>query len=323
MSLYFYELRPTIGPVEPFDAAEDGDVLRSAMKGFGTDEKTLIEILTRRSSDQRQDIRAYFDETLGRDLIKDLKKELSGKFEDVMVGLTRPPHEFLCKQLHKAMEGAGTDESALIEVICSKSNEEIQLLNDTYAWMYERPLVEHICDETSGELRRFLTYILTLCRNESEEVDFDRSREIAEQLYAAGEGRFGTDENYFTKVLSHESFPQLHQIFADYKEVTGNTIEQALNSELSGNLLDAFLAVVECVQSPPTYFAKRLRDAMHGAGTDDETLIRIIVSRCEIDLGNIKEEYERMYNKTLESKIKDECSGDYKKALLSLVEGVY
>lgn len=61
---------------------------------------------------------------------------------------------------------------------------------------------------------------------------------------------------------------------------------------------------VECVQSPAAFFARRLFQAMDGLGTDDTTLIRIIVSRCEIDLQNIKDEFERMYDRTLLSAVK-------------------
>lgn len=61
---------------------------------------------------------------------------------------------------------------------------------------------------------------------------------------------------------------------------------------------------MECVQSAAAFFAKRLNDAMEGMGTDDTTLIRIIVSRSEIDLGTIKAEYERIYNRTLLSAVK-------------------
>lgn len=67
-----------------------------------------------------------------QDLVDDLKGELGGNFEDVIVALTLPPDEYLCKQLHECMDGAGTDEETLIEIICARNNSEIQDLVDTY-----------------------------------------------------------------------------------------------------------------------------------------------------------------------------------------------
>jgi len=53
-------------------------------------------------------------------------------------------------------------------------------------------------------------------------------------------------------------------------------------------------------------------------GTNDKTLIRIIVSRSEIDLGDIKEAFQNKYGKSLESWIKDDLDGDMKYVLITL-----
>lgn len=61
------------------------------------------------------------------------------------------------------------------------------------------------------------------------------------------------------------------------------------------------------MQSPEAFFASRLFKAVKGMGTDDNTLIRIIVSRSEIDLNAIKREFERMFDRTLLSAVKVSC----------------
>lgn len=235
---------PTVVAAAPFDAAADAQALRSAMKGFGTDEQEIIDILTGRTNLQRQTIRGIYEAEFERDLVDDLKSELGGKFEDVIVGLMMPPVEYLCKQLHAAMAGMGTEESTLVEVLCTKSNEEMAEIVAAYEERYQRPLAEQMCSETSGFFRRLLTLIVTGVRDGLDTpVDAAEAKDQAAQLYSAGEAKLGTDEEVFNRIMSHASFPQLRLVFEEYKELSGQTIEQAIKHEMSDELHEAMMAI--------------------------------------------------------------------------------
>ena len=56
-----------------FDANRDSDGLRKAMKGFGTDEKTIIAILGNRNTAQRMQIKAAFKSREGRVRLADIQ----------------------------------------------------------------------------------------------------------------------------------------------------------------------------------------------------------------------------------------------------------
>jgi annexin A7/11 len=81
----------------------DCRALRAAMKGLGTDEAAIISILTSRSNAHRYMLKHRYKALLGRDLIKDLKSELSGHFEDVCIALLESPFELDCRSLYEAM----------------------------------------------------------------------------------------------------------------------------------------------------------------------------------------------------------------------------
>lgn len=56
---------PTVQPALLFDATADAEVLHKAMKGLGTDEKALIQILCHRTSSQRTEINRTYKSNHG------------------------------------------------------------------------------------------------------------------------------------------------------------------------------------------------------------------------------------------------------------------
>ena len=137
--------------------------------------------------------------------------------------------------------------------------------------------------------------------------------------FKAGEGKFGTDESEFVKILASRSFNQLRATFEEYSTLCGKDIEESIKSEMSGSLESAFKAVVRSIRNRPAYFARQLNKCMKGLGTKEKDLIRIIVSRCEIDMGDIKREYQEIFGKSLSKELKKELRGDFEDIVLALV----
>jgi len=308
----------TVRPKEDFDPEHDSEMLRKAMKGFGTDEQTIIDVLANRSNDQRLQLYDTYKSHFGRDLIDDLKSELTGKFEDAILAIMTPRTDYLAKQLHSAISGAGTDEDTLVEILASANNQEIADIKEAYERLYEKSLEDALVGETSGDFRRLLVSLSCGARDEFE-IDRDKVAEDAQSLFDAGEGQWGTDEGVFNQILVNRSYPHLQAVFQEYENLAGKTIENSLESETSGDIQMGLLAIVKCIRNRPAYFAERLYKSMKGAGTNDQALIRNVVCRSEIDMVLVKEEFENAYGRTLEHFIAGDIGGDFKRLLLAII----
>uniref|UniRef100_A0A8C9RR66 Annexin n=1 Tax=Scleropages formosus TaxID=113540 RepID=A0A8C9RR66_SCLFO len=314
------------------------------MKGAGTDEKAIIQVLVHRSIAQRQFIKEAFKQLFGKDLADELRSELSGNFEKVVLGLLMLLPVYDAYELKNAVKGAGTDERCLIEILASRTCAEIQAIKATYSkgihcstfdgklsqqvqWNvlvgaeYGRSLEDDICGDTSGMFQRVLVSLLTAGRDESSVVNEVQAMKDAKDIFEAGEGRWGTDEAAFLTVLCVRNRKHLLRVFEAYKSISGRDIEDSIKREMSGNLEDIFLAIVQCIKNKPAFFAEQLYKSMKGMGTTDSILIRIMVSRAEIDMIDIKMEFAKKYGKTLHSFIKGDTSGDYRAILLELCGG--
>ncbi|XP_072138635.1 annexin A5-like isoform X1 [Mobula birostris] len=312
--------RGTIYDFPGFDAKQDAETLHKAMKGFGTDEDIILDLLTQRSNAQRQEIICAYKTVIGKDLIDDLKSELSGKFESLIVALMLPPDHYDAKELRDALKGAGTSEDVLIEILASRSDEQIHQIVAAYKEDFESNLEEDLASDTSSYFQRVLVSLVQGNRDVAG-ADLSQAEEDAKALYEAGENAWGTDEERFIAVLCSRSTPHLLAVFKEYQKINDIDLEDSIASECSGNLQRVMLAIVKCVKNTPAYFAEKLYNAMKGAGTDDSTLMRIMVSRSEIDLADIKAAYKAKYEETLHSTIVGDTSGDYKDTLVKICGG--
>ncbi|XP_052806894.1 annexin A6-like [Mya arenaria] len=311
----------TVKAYAKFNAEQDAEVLHKAMKGLGTDEEAIINVVCYRSNTQRQEIVSTYKTMFGKDLIEDVKGDLSGHFLDTIKALLMAPAEYDAYQLRKAMKGLGTDEDVLIEVLCTRSNAQLKEVIRVYKEKFNRDLEKDIISDTSGHFKKLLVSLVQANRSDSSEVDRNKAKQDAKDLYQAGEKKWGTDESKFNTILVTRSYPQLRATFEEYKNVSKKEIEEALKSEMSGDLLRGMLTVVRCVKNKFSHFARQLQKTMKGIGTDDDTLVRVVVSRCEIDMVQIKGEFQTLTSQTLEQYIADDISGDYRDAILALVVG--
>uniref|UniRef100_A0A8D3AKK8 Annexin n=1 Tax=Scophthalmus maximus TaxID=52904 RepID=A0A8D3AKK8_SCOMX len=237
------------------------------------------------------------------------------------------------KAIRKACKGLGTDEETIIQILANRSAAQRVELKQAYFEKYDDvsaylslspthtrdDLEADIEDDTSGDVRNLLTSLLQASRDEGYEVDEDLAEQDATSLFEAGEGRCGTDESTFTFILTHRNYMQLQATFKFYESLSGTDILDTIDSEATGTLKECYITLVRCAKNPQLYFARRLNAAMKGAGTDEDTLIRLIVGRSEIDLETVKDMYLEKYDVTLKDALDSECGGDFKRLLIEIL----
>jgi annexin A7/11 len=305
--------------MENYNPNTDAEELRNAIKPK-KDEDKIIKIIANRTNDQRQKIKETYNSLYKSDLIKDLQKALHGHFEDVVVALFYNPIDYDCYQLRKAVKGLGTDEEALIEILCTRPPDIIEAIKKRYSEIYPgRTLLKDVESDTSGHFRKVLVSLINAKRNNNKEfLDYAECEKCAKMLYEAGEKRLGTDEKVFTEIFTQKSPNEFTCIAQLYYKLTKHTLLQAVEKEFSRDSKKCLIAIIYALLNPSEFFAKCINKAVKGLGTDDNTLIRILVTRDEIDMPQIKQFYKQIYKKDMIEDIKDDTSGNYRKILVEL-----
>lgn len=300
------------------------EALYKAMKGFGTNEGVLIDVLSKQDPYQMNSIREQYQARYHKDLIKHLESETSGKFEEILVFIALGPLLGDCYALKKATKGLGTKESVLNDVLIGRSNADIQAIRSEYPRMHGTSLEQDLKSDLSADTERMFLMIIAAQRAEDsvpvipQQIESD-VREL--------QRHFG---NVLTKnglaaceILTKRNDAQIRAIADAYHRNFHEPLDKAIKKTFSGHMEDALLLLVARAQNRALSDAEQIEASMAGMGTKDALLIQRVV-RAHWNRQHMQQvcaEYRRLKGKDLVRRIDGECSGDYKKLLIACVNG--
>ncbi|KAJ6373741.1 hypothetical protein OIU78_029430 [Salix suchowensis] len=253
------------------------------------------------------------------DLLKRLTSELTGNLETAVLWWMHdlPGRDAII--VRQALMIDAMNLQTATEVICSRTPSQIQVFKQHYHAKFGIHLEQGIESCASGDHKKLLLAYASMPRYEGREVDREMVVKDAKALYKAGEKKWGTDEKTFICIFSERSAAHLAAVDSAYHDMYGNSLKKVIKKETSGLFLHALKTILLCSANPAEYFAQVLHKAMKGMGTNDTALIRVIVTRTEIDMHYIKAEYLKKYKKTLNEAVHSETSGHYRAFLLALL----
>jgi annexin A7/11 len=208
------------------------------MKGFGTDEKMLIKALADKDPLQSQAIAQAYHRQFSRNLLNDVKSEVSGWFEEGLCAIIRGPLMQDVVLLHDAMSGPGTKERVLNDVLLGRSNADMKVIKETYRGTYRTNLETDVKADLSMKTERHFLMVLAANRNEeSTPVNPQQIDQDVMEIYKATEGKMGTDELLVCNILTQRSDAQIAAIAHTYKQKFTRDLETVIIKVCPTNVL--------------------------------------------------------------------------------------
>ena len=223
------------GPLE-----QDCWVIHESIKGIGTKESALNDVLLARSNADMNAIKQHYQHMYRKSLESDVKGDLSMKTErmfDMVMSARRNEEsapvipqqtEQDVKEIYGATEGkTGTDQMTVCSILTSRSNGQIRAIVQAYQAKYHRSLESVIKGEFSGHMEDALLFIIGAAA--------DPAKNDADILEASMAG-LGTKDQALVRrvVMIHWDKQRLQQCKAAYKHFYKKDLAARIQSETSG-----------------------------------------------------------------------------------------
>jgi len=219
------------------DRAEyDAKLIKHAVKGLGTDDDELIEVICTRTNAELKAMKEAYRRLHGVDVEHDVKGDTSGDYRDLLLTVVkadRPESATIdttqakadAQLLYSKGEGkVGTDEKTFIDILTHRSYPHLHVVNDAYINLTGHALERAIKSETSGNFRKAMTVILT-----------PKDEYFAHRIRKSIEGA-GTHDHMLIRNVTYlaDNTPLMKEVNRYYAHAHKNGITQDIKGDTSG-----------------------------------------------------------------------------------------
>lgn len=282
-------------------------------------DEDVIAVMVKTDRLQRIAIREMYDKIYPqRGLLEDIKKKLSGDFEDLVYNLflTRP--EYDADQMTRAFGTFGTEVEVVYELIFGRPLDLLTKMMDEFKKDNKKSLESYIDKKFGEPIKSFLYQALQTERSTNEHPNRERCKDMANDLLKVKPETWLSSRNV-TSILLQSSPEELVLISRYYLKMGGKNIFDVIKNDLSSKISTLLNSLFYNVIAPSEYFANKINESIKGLGTDTNLLVRSILSRYDIDMPTIKQLYYELFKATVKEDVADDTSGSYQKLLIVLI----
>lgn len=306
--------------------------LTKAFTGLGVDEQTLISILTKWNPLQiqsyRKDSPEFFKEDerqfqrCNEQHILKLRQDFI-RFKDSVVLRIMHPWERDARLFKEALFKEPQQMNVIIEVSCTRSPQELVGARKAYHSLFEHSVEEDVASRLHGIERKLLVALVSAYRYEgpyvNEETAKSEAKMFADAMKGTGTGAGGKKDlikdEKLIMILATRSKSHLMAMYKYYTQISGNHLDENIEGDW------ILKQTVQCLCTPQTYFSEVLHASLK-ANVDEsakDSVTRIILTRADVDIKFIKDEYQTKFGVPLTQHIEEVANGNYKNLLLGLI----
>lgn len=275
--------------IDDNEAEAAAQELRTAMKGLGTDEKTVTRILEKSgySSADLVKIMDVFENKFGESLMSDIQDDYSGKAE---TQLRKVLYNAAATEAQKSLGWKSADD--IPQDVAAKAEEYYKQLESNNALGYMKEF-NKLTDQEKSQ-------ILVAC-------DMLHSDETAVNRLTQGMVWFGKEDGYVNGMISA------------LKNTAGVKETAVAKAEPKESTTAAERATID--DNDANAKAAELRKAMKGWGTDEKTVSKVLEysNYSSADIVKIMDAFESNYGETLMHDIQGDYSGKAETKLRNLL----